>query len=162
MPQRGGSAVLSGDAEEADVLDTKTFYSDNPSVKQTGSAYINTMSPSEDLLLSADATRYDNYLTWTKRKQMNIYTKGTWRTKFTIWMESTGDPGQFIIRKNDVQYGTLRQITSATPVTFSEDLAWVNGDFNQGWIRMTGGTGTICVKDYRVYGEVDPGAVGMN
>jgi len=87
------------------------------------------VSVSDNLLLANDPEVAFNYTTYTKVKEIKMFLAGEYRVKFDLKSGQGGVYGR--IYKNGSPFGTERNTTSKTYVTFSEDLIFDEGDLCQ-------------------------------
>jgi len=107
-------------------------------------------SETDDLLFSNDAEKADNQASYTIEKIILCGVNGILRIKFDL--KYTGGAGTVFgkIFKNGVDFGTERTNSSATYVTYSEDLAFVANDKIELWGKN--GTTSFSFQNFRVYG----------
>ena len=112
---------------------------------------------SDDLLHSHDAESNTVSTTYIKAKTITLdtlfLTPSTIRIKFDIRRDTGGDTiaAYGRIYKNGGAVGTERSTTSATYVTFSEDISFAEGDTLELYIHATGGW-NMKAENFRVHG----------
>jgi hypothetical protein len=113
----------------------------------------------EILYQSANTTRSSPVTDYTVRKQITVYQPGTYRVKFTIWVDATSTPQDSVagkIYKNGVAIdGTENINNSATPTEYSEDISGiVSGDVIELYMKFidNGGSATnASCSNFRLY-----------
>ena len=125
------------------------FYQSGSVVK--GAALV---APGDLLLISNATERGTGSQTLTKMKETKALSGGQFRIKFDLKQQSgyTG-PAYGQIYVNGVPKGILRQTTSASPVTFTEDISVDVDDLVQLYCR-TGGIGWAYVSNLNIYSNV--------
>ena len=108
---------------------------------------------SDNLISSADTERTQTSGTYTKTKEIQFSGSGTLRIKFDLHADGSNQ-GRGQIWVNGVAAGTDQVTSSATYVTFSQDLVNIpSGALIQLYIKITGSLATIYTRNFRVYGD---------
>jgi len=84
---------------------------------------------------------------YAKTKEVSINASGTIRVKFDMRTNSTTAYGR--IYKNGVAVGVIRQTSSASYITYTEDIAVVAGDLIQ--IYAMTASGTTYITNLKLY-----------
>ena len=132
------------------VLPASNPTTDNQAVRK---AYVDgriDMQAGTILIASADTEKSVVASGWSKKKEIIINKKGTYRVKFSAKGSSTSEYLYARIFNNGGAYGTLRTPQSTSYIEYSEDLAFDVGDACQLYLQGDN-TWTIYVKEFRLY-----------
>ena len=128
----------------------------------------------DNLLRIHDAEGNADYAAYTKVKTITLDklepTSSTLRVKFDIH-STTGTATRGKIYKNGIALGTERETNQGTFQTYSEDLAFVEGDTIELWVYNVIGGDNVYWRNLRIYGSepqmsiddaIKAGTAGLN
>ena len=120
------------------------------------------ITPSDNVLASADTERSTTGTDYVKMKEMKVNAFGKVRTYFELKYTSTGASGSVYacVGRNGYLVGTERSLWSATayPDTyyaFTEDIDnWMEGDSYQLYAKVSAAGLTAYVRNFRLCGDI--------
>ena len=127
MPNKVGSATVITPSG-ADQIIPQGYYD---GVVGSGKVAALTITAGDSLLLANTSILSGGGTAFTKKREIQTDTAGVYRIRFGLKIFDGAAVGSGQIYKNGVAYGTIRQTTSQTYVTFTEDLAFSVGDLIQ-------------------------------
>jgi hypothetical protein len=115
------------------------------------------ISPSDNVLASADTERSTNSTSYVKLKEIQVYVFGKIRAYFELKTTGTGTYAR--VYRNGSPVGTERTPPSInTWYAYVEDIdGWKEGDFYQLYACDVWG-GTVSVRNFRLCGSLQVGA----
>ncbi len=115
-------------------------------------AGVGALTAGDILFVKSDGAANGNEEAFTKRKEIWIANDGTLRVKFDLRV-TAGKTAHGRVYKNGVAVGTDQTTTSASYVTFSEDIAgFANGDLVQLYAYIIDPAGNLyTVGNFRLY-----------
>jgi len=102
------------------------------------------------VVLQAGTERGTTSNIYVKAKEIRIASGGTIRVSFDLKIGTTGENAYGKIFKNGADFGTQRITGSTTYETYTEDLAFANGDLVQLYHRSANVTHTCYVRNFRL------------
>jgi len=109
--------------------------------------------PSNNIQHRNDATTGTTSVTPTKVKEIITLVTGVWRVEFKLYTTSTTATATGRIYRNGNPYGTTRETSSTSPVTFQEDLFFHAGDFIQLYLNTSDPSYPAVCRDFRLLGD---------
>jgi len=100
-------------------------------------------SPSSNVKITATASdsRPNSDTSYAKVKEIRVYRMGLYRVSFNLWITDAVYSAKGQIYRNGDAYGTERFTSSTSPVVFTEDLYFYEGDTVELWIACAFSTG---------------------
>lgn len=121
-------------------------------------AALSIVTPSDDLLASANTEHSSDIYTWVKIKEIRVLMGGEYRIKFDIKGDSP-QSAQAKIEVDGVLMGSQQSNNTSDYVTKSQDInGFVGGDVLELWFRSGMADRMMYCKNFKVYGELVPSA----
>jgi len=125
-------------------------------LKLDGLASLHTMTyaVSDTLIHANDTEAMDNIDVYEKVKEILCPITGTIRLKFDIRCDAGASSARGKIYKNRIAHGAEQTNATTGYITYSEDLAFVQGDTIELWVVEPIGTHDIWYRNLRVCGNL--------